>query len=380
MVFAGYIPLALAGYAAWTRRRDAGFWLISGLAFFVLALGPYLHVAGRQSSFPLPYLGLYRLIPFVSIARSVSRFDVMVMLSLAVLAALGLQGALRGLPTRRGVLVASLGVALVCFEFLPVPYPLAEVEVPSFYKTLAAEPEEYAILELPMNWDRPVHLLYQTVHRKPIIAGYVTRPNPLSIVERVPVLQQFRLMGSDIIGQDPKEIAPAVFNYLGVRYVIVHDYMLPPGMEREATLALVEDVLGDQVPVYEDGRITVYLADGLPAESPFLVLGQGWGERQMRDGVPSRVMRSEASLTVVCPVDALVNLDFSAFAQEGARSLDVLLDDQVIGEYQIDDLSGTFTADALPLEAGVHTLRFRDKGEGMPGVVFLSLDLSGNGG
>ena len=380
MVFAGYIPLALAGYAVWTRRRKAGFWLASGVVFFILALGPYLHVAGRQLPIPLPYLGLYRLVPFFSIARSVSRFDVMVMLCLAVLAALGLQGVLRRLPARRGIFVASLGVALVCLEFLPVPYPLTEVEVPSFYESLAAEPEEYAILELPMNWDRPAHLLYQTAHRKPIIAGYVTRPNPLSIVERVPVLQHFRFLGADIIVQDPKEIAPEVFDYMGVRYVIVHDYMLPPGREREATLALVEDVFGGQVPVYEDGRITVYLTEGQPGDSPFLVLGQGWGERQIRDGVPSRVVGSEATLFIVCPVDAVVNLNFGALAEEEPRSLEVLLDERVIGQYQIDDRSGPFTADALSLKAGVHTLRFLDRGDGKPGVVFLSLNLSDNGG
>ncbi|HUS69765.1 MAG TPA: hypothetical protein VM075_03175 [Anaerolineae bacterium] len=380
MVFAGYIPLALAGHALYTRRREAAFWLVSCLVFFILALGPYLHVAGRQLPIPLPYLGLYRLVPFFSIARSVSRFDVMVMLSLAVLAALGLQGVLRGLPARRGIFVASLGVALVCLEFLPVPYPLTEVEVPSFYESLAAEPEEYAILELPMDWDRPAHLLYQTVHHKPIIAGYVSRRNPLSLADRLPVMQHFRFLGPDIIAQDPKEIAPEVFGFLGARYVILHEYMLPPGREREATLALVEAVFGGQVPVYEDGRITVYLVEGQPGDSPFLVLGQGWGERQVRDGVPSRVVGSEATLAIVCPVDAVVNLNFGALAEEGTRSLEVLLDEQLIGEYQIDDQSGPFTADALSLKAGVHTLRFLDRGDGKPGVVFLSLNLSDNAG
>jgi uncharacterized protein (DUF2062 family) len=380
MVFLGYIPLALAGYAVWTRRRESAFWLIGCVVFLVLALGPYLHVGGRQLPVPLPYLGLYRFLPFFSIARSVSRFAVMVMLTLGCLAALGLHRVLSSLLERRAGIAAALTIALVCFEFLPVPYPLAKVEIPSFYTALAEDTSEYAILELPMNWDRPAHLLYQTAHRKPIIAGYVTRPNPLSIVERVPVLQHFRFLGADIIVQDPKEIAPEVFDYIGVRYVIVHDYMMPPGRERDATLALVDDVFGGRSPVYRDGRITVYLAEGQPGDSPFLVLGQGWGERQMRDGVPSRVVGREATLAIVCPVDAVVSLNFGALAEEGTRSLEVLLDEQLIGEYQIDERSGPFTADALSLKAGVHTLRFLDRGDGKPGVVFLSLNLSDNGG
>jgi hypothetical protein len=380
MVFLGYIPLALAGYAVWTRRRESAFWLIGCVVFLVLALGPYLHVGGRQLPVPLPYLGLYRFLPFFSIARSVSRFAVMVMLTLGCLAALGLHRVLSSLFERRAGVAASLTIALVCFEFLPVPYPLAKVEIPSFYAALAEDTSEYAILELPMNWDRPAHLLYQTAHRKPIIAGYVTRPNPWSIVERVPVLQHFRFLGADIIAQDPKEIASEVFDYLGVRYVIVHDYMLPLGREREASLALVEDVFESQVPVYEDGRITVYLAEGQPGDSPFLVLGQGWGERQMRDGVASRVVRDEATLIIVCPVEAAINLAFNAFAEEGTRSLEVLLNEQLLGAYQIDTGGGPFTARTLSLEAGVHTLRFLDRGDGAPGVVFSSLNLSDNAG
>jgi hypothetical protein len=100
----------------------------------------------------------------------------------------------------------------------------------------------------------------------------------------------------------------------------------------------------------------------------------------MRDGVPSRVVGGEATLVIVCPVDAVVNLNFGALAEEEPRSLEVLLDERVLGQYQIDDRSGPFTADALSLKAGVHTLRFLDRGDGKPGVVFLSLNLSDNGG
>ncbi|HJX39640.1 MAG TPA: hypothetical protein VJ714_13655, partial [Anaerolineae bacterium] len=364
--------------AVWSRRREAVFWLVSGLVFFTLALGPYLHVAGRQLPIPLPYLGLYRLIPFFSIARSVSRFDVMVMLSLAVLAALGLQGALRRLAARSGTVVALLGVALVCFEFLPVPYPLTAVEVPSFYEGLAAEQEEYAILELPMDWDRPAHLLYQTVHRKPISAGYVTRPNPLSLADRLPVLQQFRFLGPDIIAQDPADIAPEVFGFLGVRYVILHEYMLPPGEEREATLSLIDEVFGRQSPVYQDGRMTVYLAADQDQEggSPFLVLGEGWGRRHLRGGMPARALGQEASLTIVAPGDTEMSLTFTAFSSQGTRSLELSLNDEPIAEYQIGARRADFETDPISLADGPNTLRFVDQSEGEPAIVFTSLGLS----
>jgi len=96
MVFAGYAPLVLGALALWKGRRRARFWVLSLLFFFVLALGPVLHVGGQSVSIlgttiPLPYIVLYRLLPFVRLSRSISRFDVMVMLSLAVLVGLGLR-------------------------------------------------------------------------------------------------------------------------------------------------------------------------------------------------------------------------------------------------------------------------------------------------
>ena len=127
----GYVPLALAGYPLWSKRQIEAFWSANGLIFFVLSLGPYLHVAGRETPIPLPYLALYHFLPLFRIARGVSRFDVMVMLSLALLAALGLQRLVASLPEARRRILALAAIALVCFEFLPLPYPVADVKIPT---------------------------------------------------------------------------------------------------------------------------------------------------------------------------------------------------------------------------------------------------------
>jgi hypothetical protein len=373
-VFAGYIPLALAAYAVWAKRRQAAPWLASLAVFFFLALGPYLHVGGRQLPVPLPYLLLYRLFPFLNIARSVSRFDVMVMLTLAVLAALGLRAALRRLAVERRTTVSVIAVALVCCEFLPAPYPLSPVEVPPCYQALAEDAEEYAILELPMNWDRPAHLLYQTVHRKPIVAGYVTRPNPLSRIERVPILQHFRLLERDIIVQDLGDVAAEVFEYLGIRYAILHDYMLPPGREREAVFGLVEEVFGEAQPVCQDGLVTVYRVAGEDGDDPFLILGDEWGNRYDEDGGPARRLGREASCAIVVPSPVQVRFAFTAFSEDGDRPLEVYLDGELVGRYTIET-EEDFAGPVLSLTEGLHTLRLRDGGEGEPSLVFTALDL-----
>jgi hypothetical protein len=245
-VFAGFTPLLLALIAVLPLRKrlaqrhskletpnpkQVTLWALSLLFFFVLSLGPVLHIGGRTAllpgggEIPLPYALLHRLVPFLNISRSVSRFDVMVMLSLAMLAAFGLArvmgcgfrvsgfglGAQNASPSassshtptrpypRFGRVIALLCAALIIFEFLPVPYPMSPPDTPDWYYTLAAEPGDFAVLNLPMNWDRPGYLLYQTVHRKRLTVAYISRDDPRMLVERAPVLQAFRHLGPDVI-------------------------------------------------------------------------------------------------------------------------------------------------------------------------------------
>ncbi len=247
-----------------------------------------------------------------------------------------------------------------------------------FLSKLAVDDEEYAILELPMNWDRPAHLLYQTVHHKPIIAGYVTRPNPLSLVERVPLLQHFRFLGPDIIAQDPGEIAPEVFDYLGIRYVILHGYMLPPGEEREAVLGLVQDVFGDQLPSYQDGQIAVYRVGGQEPRWPLLILGAEWGERQEWHGQPRRELGLEATCAIIAPSAGDVRLAFTASSVAGGRILELSLNGELVGDHEITARAEQFVTTPLSLQKGVNMVRLRDRSEGDPSIVFTSLGLDGD--
>ena len=99
----GYVPLALAFATLFLARRKAKFWWIVGIFFFLLALGPRWHLGnitmddipgaalhGQEIDGWTPYAILNRVIPFMRISRSVSRFALMVQLAAAVLAAVGL--------------------------------------------------------------------------------------------------------------------------------------------------------------------------------------------------------------------------------------------------------------------------------------------------
>ncbi len=105
----GYVPLLLAGLALIRQRKRSLFWLVAALFFMAVSLGPALHLfwierADIPASLPppgwTPYEILNRVIPFMRISRSVSRFALMVQLSVAVLAAIGLSSLLqRGTQT-----------------------------------------------------------------------------------------------------------------------------------------------------------------------------------------------------------------------------------------------------------------------------------------
>lgn len=308
-VFVGFAALGLAVLGAWGGGRGRWFWLVATLTFFVLALGPVLHVAGQTNVLPgggqlrLPYAWLYDALALMRISRSVSRFAVMVMLGIAVLAAMGVAWLLTRLSSRPRLRAVTpwLLAGAILFEFLPVPYPVSPPDTPAWYTTLAQTPGRGAVLNLPVNWDRPGYLLYQTVHGRPLTVGYISRDDPRTFTTRVPVLEQLRALGPDVLTDDVPRIGRSVLAWLGVEYVVLDNYKMPGPAEREPTTAIARAVFGDQPPVWADERLTVYRLQPPAALEPFLVLGSGWGPRQVTGQQVERALLPQADLQIINP-------------------------------------------------------------------------------
>lgn len=310
-LFIGLTPLVLALIGL---RRGAGpegrglrlrFWVLAALLFALFALGPVLHVGGQRvmlgdQPLRLPYALLLRL-PFIEIARTVARYDLLVMLSLGVLAGGGMY---RLLATRRVWPWAGLLIGLILFEFAPLPYPLSPPDTPDWYKTLAQEQETGAVLNLPMNWDRPGYLLYQTVHGKPLTAGYISRDDPHTYPTRLPLLSHLRHLQPDIHEIDPAAFASTLFRFLEVRWVVIDRYKMPGGAERQVTDALVAAIFAADQPLYEDERITVYAAPWAAEPLPFIELGPEWGLLQPQ----GRPIEARAGLLIHSSAPRSLNL------------------------------------------------------------------------
>ncbi len=356
-VFAGFTVLALAALGAlgaWRGRKPGalrawvGLWLLALLTFVILALGPVLHIGGRTAllpgggELPLPYAWLVRIVPFMDISRSVSRFDAMVMLALGILAALGLDGLIHRLPGWRGRLVALAAIALIVFEFLPAPYPMSPPDTPDWYKTLAADPRPGAVLNLPMNWDRPGYLLYQTEHGKPLTVAYISRDDPRTLTDRAPVLQHFRHLGPDIIAFDLAAQGQQVLADLGVRWVILDRYKMPGGRERAYTEAAAQTIFGGQPPVYQDDRLTAYEVTPPGTTEPYLILGPGW--EPYDPGSATRSFTGSAPLIVhaATPGEATVRVTLAP----GSPALDA-------------SRQGSDYVIKVPIQPGMSTLELR---------------------
>jgi hypothetical protein len=218
-------------------------------------------------------------------------------------------------------------------------------------------------MELPMNWDRPIHQFNQVYHGKKLIAAYFGKPNPLSVVEKTPVLQHFRYLGPDIIAQDISEIGTSVLASFNVRYVILDPYQMPGGREREITLQLTEEVFGDTVPFYRDERLIVYRVEKPVAPRPFLSLGQNWGRKEMQAERPVRQIEQGAAVHIRAWRPDSVRLRIAAQSPAEQGQLDVYSGSQRLASFELEATAQEFVTPPLSLTEGDNVFYLYYNGE-----------------
>lgn len=306
----GYGALLLALIALWQQPRRRGCWLICALFFLSLALGPRWQFGNiTAAEIPdatttlthwTPFALLNQVVPFMRISRSVSRYALMVQLSVAVLAGLGLATLFmhrRKVAKWQSGFAMSMILGLILFEYWVAPYPMSPPDTPAFYTQLRTMADTGAVLNLPMNYDRPGYLLYQTVHQKPLAVAYISRDDPRTLTERVPLLQQLRHLGPDIIALDPVTVGPTVLQDLGIGIVVQDRYKMPGGLEREYTEAVTNALFADQPPLFADERITVHRVVAPTTPQPYLALGAlNWGPLEESPSGQQRALTGPAQI------------------------------------------------------------------------------------
>lgn len=265
-VFTGYIVLGLAAWCVLRLRREEKVrpWLWLWLIFFLLSLGPLLHVGGDfvfgfgpvRFAVPLPYIAVHYL-PLIKGARVPARFDIMIELCLAVLCAFALRYRLRSIAR---VWPVALGIAsLVALEYLRLPYPTSAVEIPAIYRQIADDQRDVVVMEVPLGWRTgwgstgrsfDEQQLYQIVHGKRLIGGFASRvpesqleamaelpalPSLLALQEEIPMIAPLTAGRRGEIREQMKELIDHLPSFVVER--VMRDPSVRKFMEAPATVA-----------------------------------------------------------------------------------------------------------------------------------------------
>jgi hypothetical protein len=336
-IYLGYTALALVVLGLWRGRAggllrkgwiETCFWAAAALLFFLLTLGPSLRVAGHDLGIPLPF-ALIEKLPFFKGNRYPSRYSIMLLMSVAPLVALGFQMVDRGLRLGRKTQNAprsalhapqsafAVLLVLLLFEHLSTPLPLSDLRVPDLYKRVAAQPGDFALLELPPGWRNGARvagkqdivimqeLWNQTTHGKRVLGGNTSRnpefkfqyfsedPTLARLIAQTNAadLPQHTALRADLaatsIAKEDRARAREWAAFLNLRYVMVHRDKLPA--ETEATLRALLPVRL----IGEEGNLALYeLPADLPRPREFAVgtdsgrmaLAEGWSTAYLLTG------------------------------------------------------------------------------------------------
>ena len=332
----GLVALGLAVLGLWRRWRLLLPWVLIGGCGVVLACGPSLSVGGRNSfnelalfalggvpgsgldppwttqpmmrfslaflanpgrvparatSVTLPFDWLAQHVPAMRPLKVPSRLCLLATMSCSVFAAFGLT-ALYGRWRRRWGLRSArllvLGVtAAILFEYLMAPYPLFATAVHPFYRQLAANTADFAVIEVPLVRCIGEYQFYQTVHHKRLFRANLSRipPQAMQLLEQnwllyylepagsaddTPDLTKLNLVearrASEDAPGDRLELAAALaeLRHLRTGYIIVHKQLLE-AESLQATRTLLANDLGLPL-VLDDDELVVFMVRDVPAK------------------------------------------------------------------------------------------------------------------
>ena len=145
-------------------------WLFAG--FFVLSLGKDLSVFGHHILLPMPYDMLERILPMVRLGGVPTRFIIISIFAISILAASGVHWIINKLKSRVALIIV---LSMVFIELIPRPIPSTPVEFPPYIKFLAMYTEQAPGAVIDIANGPCQAMVYQTRHKQPIQTGYLAR-------------------------------------------------------------------------------------------------------------------------------------------------------------------------------------------------------------
>ncbi len=353
--FIGYAVLILAIIGLWFRRasREIRFWTILAFLFASIMLGSTLIIGGQSTGVPMPF-ALLREIPFVNANRYPVRFNVMLMLSLTPLVALG---AYRLLQARRGSIVLGALIALMAFEQWVFPIPLSDMRVPEIFQAIRDEPGDFAILEIPLGWRGSISMqgkqddrtqFFQTIHHKRLLGGITSRIPAFKfqyfletpVINSLIALETGREVDENRRALD-RIAAPYLQNFFDIRYVDVNRELTD-----DAVMQYVFDMFS-LTEVYRDETRTVYRVNAVSLPSNVIHAGlepanlyfdDRWGRVQYADNGAGYRWATQNESGIWLPLQQRAQtITFRLRGASAQQELSVRVNGQLVAKIQMSD-------------------------------------------
>lgn len=344
--YIGYSVLILSLFALCIFWKDSTvrFWGIVAGLFSIFSLGPLLHVMGKSvftvfnTSVPLPYIFLYYFIPFMENCRTSSRIFIIAALAFAVLAGYGFSELVKKYDNKK-ILITFLVGLLIIFEYLSIPFPMSPIDQPEFYKQIGQDPEQFALLEIPMTakiLGAGTFTYYQTIHEKPVVGGSAPRmpQNARNFEKITPFVNTITFMqpSKDIINQNISEIGNSVLSYYHIRYVVLHsDYL---NAEQASYLDRVLSPSLGQPVFYKNDSLVVYKVKNEPLKT-FISLNGSWYDPEDWLGIPIRWMSTDTMIHVYSEENCTTTLTMNSMSYHRPRTIDISLADQYVQQVTV---------------------------------------------
>lgn len=191
------LPAALAAHQGFAKR-----WIAAGLCVGILALGPFLCIAGGPAllpngqPIPLPFLALIELVPGLAPISHAFRFTAPLLLCLGIAAAFAVR-------TRPALLWLLPLWVLETSAARTLPTAIAPAQVPMIYATLPND--NLSVMDLPMSRQvlaRSDLALFQLSHGHPIVYG-LNDPTPVALRDKALVRHVLALERSPVASLAP---------------------------------------------------------------------------------------------------------------------------------------------------------------------------------
>jgi hypothetical protein len=393
--YMGLVTLALVFYAAVNAVRFPGarFWWIASLMLVLLACGGHWHVGSHALPLPGPWLRRF-VLPFQMI-RVPARFNLVIAVLLALIAAAGLKHLLARLHHRGWAQAAYVGLFLTAMLDLS-PKALARPSlppVPRLYARLLQKNPRASFLEIPQYQDGSSLDSYcgffQSAHGGRTNAGYSGQSNAvfdnllvwnspfaaerLADPEYLRVPEDFlnpqtpglHLVRPDVVrtfGEDAVHFREYVWLYMtfhGFDYIVLHNrYQWNLAAITSPSNGRLRALLRHAKLDIEDQGATVYDRNLLERpKCPVMITTHGW-RAVVRLRAPGRVAEKVARLAVFTPEDARpYRLVLEAKALRNARTVRLFSQGVEIARWSIPpDRLEMFQSPPFRLPSGIREL------------------------